>query len=176
MTKMVIRQAIRELAQRPQGVSNRDLQDILGVTTKQADSALTAAKVAGEVCSVHHPDDPKHRQHCFTHPAAAKAWAAGMAPTQYKPRAPQKEKAPQGHAWRPAPIAQMPTAIITAGPSKMASSAPSQPVTGGKLMIGASPVLGIAAKYFVDPATVRGPFSLVGIGRDAETGRAWGSV
>ena len=63
-------------------------------------------------------------------------------------------------------------AVLTAGPSKMASSAPSDPVTGPKITRGPSPARGIAARYYVDPA-VRGPFGLVCVGRDVETGRGW---
>ena len=66
-----------------------------------------------------------------------------------------------------------PPAILTAGPSKIASSAPSEPVTGPKITRGPSPASGASARYYVDPAGVRGPFGLVGVGRDVETGRAW---
>ena len=55
-------------------------------------------------------------------------------------------------------------AILTAGPSKMASTAPSEPETGPKITRRPSPAQGIAARYYVDPA-VRGPFSQAGIGR-----------
>ena len=66
-----------------------------------------------------------------------------------------------------------PPAILTAGPSKMASVAPSEPATGPKITRGPSPALGVSGRYYVDPAEVRGPFGLVGVGRDVETGRAW---
>lgn len=42
----------------------------------------------------------------------------------------------------------------TAGPSKMASSAPSKPERAPKITYGASPAKGYPAKYFVDPASV----------------------
>ena len=63
--------------------------------------------------------------------------------------------------------------VLTAGPSKMSSIAPSEPVTGPKITRGPSPANGASARYYVDPAGVRGPFGLVGVGRDVETGRAW---
>ena len=64
---------------------------------------------------------------------------------------------------------------FTAGPSRMVSTTPSEPAQAPKITRGPSPVFGIAARYYVDPATVRGPFTLAGIGRDVQTGRAWGA-
>ena len=52
-------------------------------------------------------------------------------------------------------VASIPApAIVTAGPSKMAASAPCELVTGAKITRGPSPVFGIAARYYVDPESV----------------------
>jgi len=72
-------------------------------------------------------------------------------------------------------VAAQPTqpARHTAGASKMASVAPS--IAQQPTKIGAAPAFGRAMRYYVDPATVCGPFSAAGIGRDVD-GKEWGDV
>ena len=182
-------QTVVALASRPGGVTNKCLRDALGITSVAAASALNVSARSDRTMSVEHPGDKDHRRRHFTSRAAADAWLAGPAPARVEPRRPTpklsaigepiksrarqprpqlgREKAPQGHKWRPD--------ALTAGSSKMASSAASEPASGPKITIGPSPVFGIAARYYVDPATVHGPFETAGIGRDF-TGRPWGSV
>lgn len=163
--------ALMVLAARPQGCSNRDLQDTLGINFKQAGSGLNISAVSGRTVVASHPDDPKHRRHHFTSAAAAKAWAAVPAPSaaERKPAEPKAAKAPQGHTWRPD--------ICTAGASKMAASTASEPATAPKITRAPSPpALGVAARHYIDQATLRGEFMLIGIGRDVETGKPWGTA
>lgn len=175
---------IVDLAGRPGGLNNAELREAGSITAEQAASALHCAARWGRTMSVEHPGDKDHRRRYFTSRAAADAWLAGPAPARIeyqrhilRPkalRAPKTaktaktaEKAPQGHKWRPD--------ALTAGSSKMASSAASEPASGPKITIGPSPIFGVAARYYVDPATVHGPFETAGIGRDF-TGRPWGAA
>ncbi len=160
-----------ELASRPCGCSSRHLQDAAGIDAKPASSALHNTHKRGETLPFEHPHDSKHRLHYFTTAAAGKAWQRG--PVPIAPPRVVHETAPQGHSWRPDEAG--PTRH-TAGASKMAADAPSAPVTAPKITLGASPAFGIAARYYVDPATVRGPFTAVGVGRDVQTGKAWGAA
>lgn len=138
-----------DLAARPQGCSNLDLQIADGCSAGAAHSAMHSSVQRGRVVMVSHPRDPKHRLHAFTSPAVAKAWQAGSAPRQQQVKKPE---APQGTAWRSAP--QPEVARHTAGPSKLVADAPSEPVSAPKITYGPSPVFGIAARYYVDPQSV----------------------
>lgn len=163
-------QAIVEMACRPQGVTNKCMRDQFSITAEAAASALNIAEKAGRTHAVIHPDDPGHKRRWFICRVTSRAWLAGPAPEQ----APAKisAPAPQDHAWRPV------VERITAGSSRRApplsSSEAIAAFNADKIQHGVSPVFGIAAKFYVDPATVRGPFGLIGIGRDIYTRKPWG--
>lgn len=158
-----------QLAGRPGGVSNHELQVAAGIKADQASSALHCSARSGRTRSVEHPGDKDHRRRYFVRREDAEAWQAGPAPARVvyargvpkltaigeriksKARQPgpqiPRERAPQGHSWRPD--------AHTAGSSKQAAPAasPALPPTS----VGPSPVLGQALRYYVDPAAVQGP-------------------
>lgn len=160
---------ILKLAGRPGGLNNAELRDAAGITAAQAASALHCSARHGRTLSVEHPEDKDHRRRYFTEREHADAWVAGQAPgrVEYQrhilqpkalttPKVSKKaEKAPQGHAWRPDVGGP---AKHTAGASKMAAPVSSDAAilafNADLIQRGASPVLGVAAKYYVDPASV----------------------
>lgn len=190
-------QTILALAGRPEGVSTRCLREALGITTWAASSALHAAERAERTLCVQHPGDLDHRRRWFTDRDAAEAWMSGTAPArvEYPSRPPKlsaigepikslaqqpgpqikREKAPQGHSWRPDAGG---LAKHTAGASKIAAQVSSGDATAAvgadKIQRGPSPVYGLSARRYVDPATVERYFTGVGLGFDPETKKPWG--
>ena len=114
-----LHQTIVDLGARPVGVGNRCLRVSLGITAWAASSALHAAERAERVLCVKHSGELDNRRRWFVDRDASELWLAGPAPARIKyPKRPrptktsairepgpkiERDRAPQGHAWRPAP-------------------------------------------------------------------------
>jgi hypothetical protein len=171
---------ILSLAARPEGVTTADIIQRLGCQTNSP--ILPNAAKAGHVFKA---DRKRKPVHWFATQEAADAWVASCpAPAPKKPRGrpaklatepkPAAVKPKMGakkpHIPKPAEHQKPPT--YTAGASKTAQRISGEPIITEKTRrVEAKTPL---SRFHV-PDDFRGPFSLAGIGRDVQTGQAWGA-
>lgn len=166
---------VKSLASRPDGVSQAELRE--HITMASNAPILSNACKAGHIVAAKRPGCGPQRYFITAQNAAewlarepepkpvkAKAEKAKKTATTPKPAA-VKVKAPQ----RTVPTAKQ-NISFTAGPSKIVPATSGAPVITSKTRVTIVPT---PASRFHVPADHRGPFSLAGIGRDVDTGKAW---
>lgn len=167
------REKLIELASRKCGVLVSELAEVLKISPAHAASYCNTAGRYNHIIGMKRKGS---RMRYFVSREDGAAWAAdGAGPLlvaigeriKSSARQPgpqlQRERAPQGHGWRPD--------AHTAGASKMAASAPSAALA--PTAVGPAPKLWGTPRYAVDPATVPATFS-GRLGCDPMTGQPWG--
>ena len=165
---------IKHLAARPEGVTTGDLTARMGRPSNSP--ILPNAAAAGHIFKAHRLGS---KVRWYTTQEAADAWLA-LGPV---PRAP---KLPRGWPRKTETVAR-PRVVRPRKPPKpkahqnvtFSPAKPKPAAVGGEVIVPASARITVAPALadhrFAVPADYRGPFSLAGIGRDVQTGRAWGA-
>lgn len=175
------RQSMIDMADRPEGVESAELCRALGIKHSIANVELFELVKHGRLFR----GDKLPMLFCrwFKTPEQRDNWNATIGPAlsavavqdqaarisaRHKAKRiaiKQREKATKP---KPAPVV-----IVETTAERMAKQKPDY--SRAKLTICPSPAFGMGGRFAVDPGH-KGPFSMVGIGRDVDTGKAWGKA